>query len=94
MIPDHSLDGSLDSWLQPPRTPQAVDDKGETTIQVNGDGTYSVAVSVRNDTSGRSVRIGVEPAEIEVRKSAGRQVFEIQIPEAGLKQAVEQAAKR
>lgn len=88
-------DGILDSWLQLPSTSKTAGDKGATNIQVSGDGTNFVAVSVRNDASGRSATVReFESTEIEVRTSAGRQTFEIKIPEEGLKQAMEQVAKR
>ena len=82
-------------WLRPSTTPREIDKTGEIALQVDGDGAYSVTVSVRNEASRGSGSIeGIEPAEIQVRESTGRQVFEIRIPKEALRQAVEQAATR
>ena len=71
------------------------DKTGEVALQVDGEGAYSVTVSVRNLASpGMGSIGGIEPAEIQVRESTGRQVFEIRIPKEALRQAVEQAATR
>jgi hypothetical protein len=84
--------GGLDSMLRPPMTLQELRG-GEVALPVDGDGVYRVRVSLRNDETRRSVTVAdIEPPEIEVRISMGRQVFEIRVPEEALKQAVNQAA--
>lgn len=94
IVSDYMI-GSIDSWLRPQNAQKEVDDRGRITLQVEGDGTYTVSVSVRHDASRRSSRIReIEPTEIEVQTSVGPQVFEISIPEEELEQAIERAAGR
>ena len=94
-ISSDGMGGGAFAWLQPRTALQEIDETGEVALQVDGDGAYSVTISVRNEVSRGSSSIeGIEPAEIQVRESTDRQVFEIRIPEEALRQAVEQAATR
>jgi hypothetical protein len=86
--------GGASRWLRPPTVPREIDETGAIELQVSGDGTYSVMFSVRNDVSRRSASIeGIEPAEIQVQESLGRQVFELRISAEGLKKAIEQSGR-
>jgi hypothetical protein len=89
------MGGNVDMWLRPTTASQVVGDSGEIRLQVEGDGAHTVRVSLRNNSTRRSSTVrDIEPAEIEMRASLGEQVFEIRIPEEGLRAAIERAAGR
>jgi hypothetical protein len=90
-----SVGPQMDRHLHPPSTPQAIDDRGEVTLQVSDDGGYAVAVSARNTATRRTAAVrDVVPAEVQVQTAAGRQVFEVRITEEALRQALAEAGLR
>ena len=92
-VADH---GGLDSWLRAEGSLQTLGESDEVRVQVEGDGEHTVRVSVLNMTGDRgrtaSVR-GIEPARIDVRTALGERVFEIRIPDEGLREAIERVGR-
>ncbi len=84
----------MDQWLRPPTPRQGLNENGEMRVQVRGAGAYRVRVLVQNEETRRSSTIpDTTPAQIQLTGS-GSKIIDIQIPEEGLKQAVEQAGRR
>jgi len=85
----------VDFYFHPRTIPEAVDDRGEITLQVEDDGTYSLAVSVRNNVLRQTATVrDVVPSELQVQTAAGRQVFEVRISAESLKQALAEVGGR
>ena len=91
-----SFEGRLSDYFLRPRfgQRQELGSSGEVSLQFEGDGMYSVTVTVGNNPLPQVKVEGIEPAEIEVRASTGRQVFEIRIPQEELTKALERLAGR
>ncbi len=87
---DYGMSGSIDNWTQPMSGMQAFDAEGEVTLPVPGDGTYSINLYLQGGANRSGAGVGVQPAEIEVRSSSGRElVYEIAIEAEDLQKAID-----